>query len=218
MSWNYSQALAAAYLADCFADTALSARLNSIRTVDLFLYSGKTTDTSRLSRFGMTYEHLTDEDGEALLTWYREDSLARTSVRPATEPERIEFTSGLEAAALKDWHIDLLVNLQPKQMFFAYDTPSDLEALQYAGRKLNNAGFTLASRILRTYCLIGYKNDTFEQAENRLWQCIDAGFIPMAMLYRDGRTEPTVNWKRFARVWARPAIIVSKIKQKRAAQ
>jgi hypothetical protein len=116
---------------------------------------------------------------------------------------------------LQDWHIDLLVKLKPRQMFFAYDTPNDLEALQYAGKKLNDAGFTLASRIPRAFCLIGYKNDTLEQAERRLWHCIDAGFMPMAMLYRDGKNEPAKDWKRFARVWARPAIIASKIKQGR---
>ena len=87
MSWSYSQALAAEYLADCFADTGLYARLNSIRTVDLFLYNDRTTDDSRLSRFGMTYEHLTDDYGEAVLTWYREAFRATTSVPPETAPE-----------------------------------------------------------------------------------------------------------------------------------
>ena len=86
MSWTYSQALAAEYSAVCFADTESSARLNSIRSVDLFLHNGKTTDTCRLSRFGMTFEHLTDDDGEALLTWYQEDSLAKTLALPETEP------------------------------------------------------------------------------------------------------------------------------------
>ena len=86
MSWIYSQALAAAYLGTCSAGTELSARLNSTRTVDLFLCGDKTTDTSRLSRFGMTFEHLMDDDGEALLTWYLEDSLVKISVPPETEP------------------------------------------------------------------------------------------------------------------------------------
>jgi len=128
------------------------------------------------------------------------------------QSEPVQFTGGLEAAALQDWHIDLLANLQPKQMFFAYDTPNDLEALQFAGRKLGNAGFTLASRILRSYCLVGYQNDTFELAEKRLRDCWQAGFVPMAMLYRNGKTEPTKDWKRFARVWARPAILCAKMR------
>jgi hypothetical protein len=86
MCWIYSQALAAEYLDTCFADTALCVLSKSNRTVGLFLYGGKMMDTCRLSRFGMTYEHLTDDDGEALLTWYQEDSLAKMSVPPVTEP------------------------------------------------------------------------------------------------------------------------------------
>ena len=86
MSYTYSQALAGAYLADCFADTALCVRLNSIRTADQFSFGGKTTDTCRRSRYGMTCGHLTDEDGGALLTWYQEAFLAKTYPLPETEP------------------------------------------------------------------------------------------------------------------------------------
>ena len=129
--------------------------------------------------------------------------------------EQAHFTGGLEAAALQDWHIDLLVKLNPKQMFFAYDTPGNLEPLQDAGKRLTDAGFTFASRKLRTFCLIGYNNDTIERAEQRLWDCVDAGFIPMAMLYRDDKNEPTREWRQFARVWSRPAIIAAKIKQRK---
>jgi len=132
------------------------------------------------------------------------------------QKEPPQFTGGLEAAALKDWHVELLAKLKPRQMFFAYDTPSDYEPLRSAGKRLNDAGFTLKSRKLRSFCLIGYRNDTFERAENRLWNCIHAGFFPMAMLYRDGKSEPETEWKRFARVWSRPAIIAAKIKQRLA--
>ena len=84
MSWNFSAALAAEYLGTCFADTALCARLNSIRTAEQFSCGDRTTETSQFSRFGMTSEHLTDDDGEALLTWYREDFLATIFRLPET--------------------------------------------------------------------------------------------------------------------------------------
>ena len=80
MCWTYSAALVEEYLGTRIADTALFVRSNSIRTVDLYLCAGKTTDTSRLSRYGMTFERLTGNDGEALLTWYREVFLVTTSV------------------------------------------------------------------------------------------------------------------------------------------
>ena len=85
MCWNYSRALAAAYLGTCSADTELSARLNSMRTADLFLCGDKTTETSCRSRYGMTCEPLTDDDGEALLTWYLEASLAPGFPQPENE-------------------------------------------------------------------------------------------------------------------------------------
>lgn len=120
---------------------------------------------------------------------------------------RKEFTGGLEAARLKDWHIDLLVDLKPKQMFFAYDTPDDYEPLIEAGKKLARAGFTVNRKITRCYVLIGYHGDTFRAAEERLNQALKAGFIPMAMLYRDKTGNYDTAWRRLQRLWARPAMI-----------
>ena len=121
--------------------------------------------------------------------------------------ERIEFTGGLEAARLREWHVELLRDIRPKQMFFAYDTEDDYEPLVEAGKMLLGAGWTTASKTLRAYVLIGYKRDTFEAAKERLRKTLDAGFTPMAMLWRgtDGATDPA--WRRFQRKWARPAMI-----------
>lgn len=126
------------------------------------------------------------------------------------QPQQAEFTGGFEAKRLKDWHIDLLVNLKPKQFFFAYDTPDDLEPLIIAGKKIREAGFRYHEP--RCYVLIGYREDTFEQAEQRLRQVFTAGFLPMAMLYRNFKGETLHKWRKFQRLWARPTII-SKICQ-----
>lgn len=120
---------------------------------------------------------------------------------------RAQFTGGLEAARLKSWHVDLLRHLRPKQVFFAYDTPDDLEPLRQAGTMLLDAGFTRASHTLRAYVLIGYRGDTFERAEIRLQQTLAAAFTPMAMLWRDSHGERREDWLKFQKQWARPAII-----------
>lgn len=120
---------------------------------------------------------------------------------------RVEFTGGLEAARLEDWHVELLRQVRPKQIFFAYDTPDDYEPLREAGRKLLAAGWTVKSKTLRAYVLIGYPHDTFEAAKLRLLHTLDAGFTPMAMLWRDRGNETTQEWRRFQRRWARPAMI-----------
>jgi len=122
------------------------------------------------------------------------------------------FTGGLEAARLKDWHIELLRQVRPKEMFFAYDTPDDLEPLIEAGKKLLRAGFTISSQSMRAYVLIGGPGDTFEKAEARLMDTIKAGFLPMAMLYRDKKGNRDMEWARFQQFWARPATVNLKLK------
>ena len=124
---------------------------------------------------------------------------------------RPEFTGGLEAARLKPWHIELLAALKPKQIFFAYDTPNDLEPLIKAGRLLKDGGVA-KGHVLRAYNLCGFPGDTFENAEKRIRQTVKAGFMPMAMLYRDECGERDPQWKRWQREWANPVIIGAKMK------
>jgi hypothetical protein len=121
------------------------------------------------------------------------------------QKQRAWFTGGLDARLLQDWHIDLLWDLKPKQMFFAYDTPGDYEPLVEAGKRLYAAGWTFAGHRLRAYVLIGHPRDTLADAERRLRQTVDAGFMPMAMLWGDGREPPSQEWRRLQRTWARPA-------------
>lgn len=121
---------------------------------------------------------------------------------------RIEFTGGLEAARLRDWHVQLLSDLRPAQMFFALDTPDDEEPLRNASRMLREAGFTRQQ--MRAYCLIGGPRDTFAQAESRLRLCVALGFFPMAMLWRDQDGSVDPQWRAFQREWARPSIIYRK--------
>jgi hypothetical protein len=129
----------------------------------------------------------------------------------ARQGRRPYFTGGLEAARLEPWHIVELVKLNPIEIFFAYDTPNDREPLYEAGKKLLAAGFH-SNHPLRAYVLIGYPGDTIEKAESRLFDCINAGFYPMAMLYRDKTGERDPSWVKFAWPWARPPVIYAKIK------
>jgi hypothetical protein len=131
----------------------------------------------------------------------------------AKQKEKPEFTGGLEPPKLKRWHIDEMVKLKTRQMFFAYDGPEDREPMREAGRLLKASGLTVRSWVPRAYCLIGYPKDTFEAAEKRLVECLEFGFIPMAMLYRDNTGARRPEWARFQTTWARPAIIWSKYRK-----
>lgn len=83
MSWLFSQALVAAYSADCSAAGEPFAQLNVMATPQPFLRSGKMMAFSRLSQSGVTYAPLTATRGADLLTWFRADFLARTSASRA---------------------------------------------------------------------------------------------------------------------------------------
>jgi len=128
----------------------------------------------------------------------------------ARQKHRPLFTGGLEAARLKLWHVSRLAELKPKELFFAYDTPDDREPLFEAGKLLLQNGFSRRRQNLRAYVLAGYPNDTFEAAEKRFTECLEAGFIPMAMLYRDASGERDPAWVKFAWQWIRPAAMSSK--------
>lgn len=124
----------------------------------------------------------------------------------------VKFTGGLDAERLRGWHVEALRELNPKEMFFAYDTPDDYEPLVEAGRKLFRAGFTVASHVLNCYVLIGYPHDTFEQADKRLKDVVHAGFMPMAMLYRDKKGNVKEGWPAFQREWANKFIVGRKMR------
>ncbi len=55
-----------------------------------------------------------------------------------------QFTGGLEAKLMRPWIAGELRKLKPKQLFFAYDTPDDLEPLRMAGKMMLDAGFTVS--------------------------------------------------------------------------
>lgn len=136
------------------------------------------------------------------------DAHIRAVLNMLSRQERAaEFTGGLEAKRLKPWHAEALRTIHPKQLFFAYDTADDLEPLREAGKIMLAAGFTTASHALRCYVLCGWEKDTQEVADIRMRQAVDAGFTPMAMLYRDAKGETLPVWRTFQRTWARPAII-----------
>ncbi len=127
------------------------------------------------------------------------------------QPQKPQLTGGLEAKILNNDHVSMLWDLRPSQMFFAYDTDDDLEPLIEAGKKLRYANFTRYH--LRCYVLIGWATDTFEKAEKRLLETWDAGFMPMAMLWKNSKGDTDKEWRRFQRKWARPAITKQYVKE-----
>lgn len=124
---------------------------------------------------------------------------------------------GLEAKLLKPWHVELLQSARINQLWFAYDEAADYEPLLFAGRMLQAADFNLTGKKLRSYVLCGYAGDTLEAATVRMHQCLAAGFVPFAMLWRDEQGRHSKGWEDFQRKWTRPAAMWDEIKQYREA-
>lgn len=85
MSWLFSRALVAEYLVGNCLGGVPSAQSSTTPMPQAFLSPDKMTDYSRLSRFGMTFEPLTEALGGAVLTWFLAGSPARTSAPPGRE-------------------------------------------------------------------------------------------------------------------------------------
>lgn len=117
---------------------------------------------------------------------------------------RVRLGGGIEAARLKDWHIDELTSIKIHGIYFAYDTPDDFDPLVVAARKMTAAGFNRHQ--LFCYCMVGSPKDSIDQAEKRLKQIIDLGMTPRAMLYRDKEGETEKTWRRFVRIYSRASL------------
>ena len=87
LRWHYSQALVEAYSqADC-SDGEQYALSSSTDTHETFCSHVKTIGVSSRSRSGMTCGRLMDAHGEALLTWFQEDSRVRMFPQPVEAQE-----------------------------------------------------------------------------------------------------------------------------------
>ena len=142
MSWLYSQALVAEYLGENFLDGAPSAPLNGKPIQQAYCAPDKMTAFSRLSRFGMTFNPLTETRGEELLTLYREAFLAKTSQLQETEMDLTES----EAECGEKWH-GLLARFDQDSHLWRTVQCSLLEDLNESLQTLPQWGMTLGGEL-----------------------------------------------------------------------
>jgi hypothetical protein len=112
---------------------------------------------------------------------------------------KIDFSGGFEAERVTPGVVDELRRLRVYQIWLAYDRPEDDKAVTKA---INLLRPYFSQNQIRCYVLIGYQQDTIENAERRLKWVYDAGALPFAMLYH-----PHIEWKKLHRTWTRPAAI-----------
>ena len=129
------------------------------------------------------------------------------------QKEKAVFSGGLEPAQLQVWQAELLKSINPKTMYTAYDTKDDYDAIRQMASIMWDVGFSKRARQIKCYCLVGYEGDTFEEAEHRMKQIMDVGFLPFAMLYRDESGETDKEWRSFQREWANSYIVGQKFSE-----
>lgn len=91
---NCSQVLGGGFLPASCWDTGQCALSNTTPMPDQYYWPDKTTEHSRLSRFGMTCELLMGSRGEELLTWFLAAFPARTSVSEAQATDSTASAAG----------------------------------------------------------------------------------------------------------------------------
>ena len=114
------------------------------------------------------------------------------------------FTGGLDTRELKQWHVDLLLDLNPKKIYFAYDHPGELEPLKEALELLRKSGYLMSRSKISCYVLIGYEGDTLSDAKKRCQTVKDLGVTPFAMLYYKEEPQTNSDWLKLQKLWCRP--------------
>ena len=127
--------------------------------------------------------------------------------------KHIDFPGGFEAKLVTDEIVEQLRGLHIYQMWLAYDQPYQEKDVVIATNRLSKY---FKRNKIRCYVLIGYPTDTIEKAEIRLRRAWEIGTLPFAMLYYDEKNTPqSKEWKKFQRLWCRPAIIKSRVYEKK---
>jgi hypothetical protein len=114
----------------------------------------------------------------------------------------IEFKGGFEAVRVTTEIAERLRGIRVKSIWLACDHRNAVKPLERAAEILKRAGFKQWQ--LFCYVLIG---DDMTENEARVRRVYEIGLMPFAQLYQppDKKIDYSIEWKRFARTWSRPA-------------
>jgi len=123
------------------------------------------------------------------------------------QPRAAVFSGGLQASLVSDQFVDELRGIRVDCVFLAADSKSALKPLERAIRQLSFLG----RRRIRVYTMLAYHGESLSDAEERLETVWNLGAMPFAQLYQpqDHFIEYSMDWKRLARKWSRPAAMFS---------
>ena len=168
MSWLFSQALVEGSSVGTSLDGEPCAQSSGSPTPQAYLSHGKTTGFSRLSRFGMTVEPLTDARGEALLTSYLAGFPAKTSQSQETGQALTESAQ----ACGERWH-GLLARFDHDMRLWRTVQCSLLEDLNESLQTLPQWGMTVGGELYLRPTLVRH----IKEKESGYWltpNCMDS--------------------------------------------
>lgn len=129
--------------------------------------------------------------------------------------KNVRFVGGLEAARLKDHHVEDIRSLHLDRLYFAYDRAGARNALIRVIQKCSPYFYRAQ---LRCFVLIG--REPIEEARARLEDCWNLGFAPFAMLYQPPHEfiAYSKEWRALQREFVHPAITGAVMRTKEPAQ
>jgi len=121
------------------------------------------------------------------------------------QPHPAQFQGGLDARLVDDWVADQLKDMKIKQLFLAADTEGAMGPLAAAIEKLSY----MKHWQRRVFTMIGFGEETIEQAASRCERVWQMGGAPYAQLYqpRDHFIKYPREWKKLQASWASPAVM-----------
>jgi len=125
----------------------------------------------------------------------------------AKQKQAIDFNGGLDPRLLREWHVEAFNELHVKTFWLSADAPAVMKYLERAAELLED----YKQWQKRCYVLIGFGDETVEDAEKRLEKVFKLGFLPFAQLYQPETKRPwTPEWNSLQRKWCRPAAYKTK--------
>jgi len=114
----------------------------------------------------------------------------------------IKFSGGLDSDFFSDWHRKLIDSIKIDELWFSCDTYGQIKKIEKLKSILNG----IPQNKLRCFVLIGFDNESIDDAEYRLEKIHELGFLPFSQLYQPQiKKSYSMKWRSLARKWSRPA-------------
>lgn len=142
------------------------------------------------------------QDNNILATPREHQERVFEMLRERTEPAK--FAGGIDPRLVDDRVAENFRDMRVSYLFLSADAKGSLKSLEKAVKKLSFLG----KNKTRCYVLIGFGDETIDEAESRLKRVWEIGCTPHSQLYQPPgkKIRYPKKWMELNRNWSRPAI------------